>query len=47
VAVAGLGDRSLAAMVAGGVCRGREAEIPHQLAGRIDPREVPPVRPRG
>ena len=39
--VAGLGDRALAAMVSRGVFRGREAEIPHLLAGLSEPREVP------
>lgn len=42
VGVAGLGERSLAAMVSRGGLQGREAEITPQLAGRIEPREVPP-----
>ena len=41
VGLAGCGERAVVAMVACGVCRGREAEITHQLAGRIEVREVP------
>src|SRR5262245_17719651 len=40
VGMAGCGDRAVVAMVACGGCRGREAEITHQLAGRVEARKV-------
>jgi hypothetical protein len=34
--VAGFGDRSLAAVISRGVFQGRQAEVTHQLDGRVD-----------
>jgi hypothetical protein len=44
VRVAGLGDRSLAAVVSRGVFRGRQTEVAHQLAGLVEAREVSQFR---
>ncbi len=41
VAVPGLGDPALPPPLSGRVLRGREAEVAHQLARGVEPREIP------